>query len=205
MNRRRLMMLQQKQEGLPSGYTKLNYLKSTGTQYINTGYIYGSNSDFSTEMYFNNAYGQLCGAIDDNARAALAQLSGVLYFARFNGSHGAPSILCANYYYKLSTNGAILTATYTKNDGSEHTEIIDGSAYDFDGTSIPFYIFGRNESGSARLPSGTLNIYFFSFFENGSTVMNLVPCLDADGVPCMFDTVKRKTFYNAGTGDFLWG
>lgn len=204
MDRRRLLMLQQKQEGLPSGYTQLEYLQSTGTQYINTGYIYGANSDFSTEMYFNNAKGQLCGAVDNTARIALAIAQGRLYFARFNGTLGAPSMNPDNYRYKLSTHGAILTATYTK-DGSEITSTVDNSANKFDGTSIPFYIFGRNENGSANLSSGTLNIKFFSFFENGSTVMNLVPCLDVDGVPCMFDTVRRKTFYNAGRGDFLWG
>ena len=205
MDRRRLLMLQQKQEGLPNGYTQLKYLKSTGTQYINTGYIYGSNSDFSTEMYFTNATGQLCGAVDDNARIVLAKGGGKLFFARYNGNLGAPSISSASYYYKLSTHGAILTATYTRTDGNEYTGTLDNSAHDFDGTTIPFYLFGRNENGSATLPSGTLNIKFFSFFENGSTVMNLIPCLDSNGTPCMFDTVKRKTFYNAGTGDFLWG
>lgn len=203
MDRRR--MLQQEQEELPEGYTKLNYLQSTGTQYINTGYIYGPNSDFSTKMYFNNAIGQLCGALDDNSRIALTTDSyRKLYFARFIGNFGAPSYTSANYLYKLSTHGATLEAEYTK-DGYEYTITIDNSAYDFDGTTIPFYLFGRNENGSANLPSGTLNICFFKFFENGSTVMNLVPCLDSNGTPCMFDTIKRKTFYNAGTGDFLWG
>ena len=204
MDRRRLLMLQQKQEGLPNGYTQLDYLKSTGTQYINTGYIYGSNSDFSTEMYFNKAAGQLCGAIDDNARIALAEVASIFYFARFNGNLGASRMLPSDYYYKLSTHGALLTATYTK-DGNEYTSTLDNSAHKFDGTTIPFYLFGRNNNGSATLPGGTLNIKFFSFFENGSTVMNLVPCLDSNGTPCMFDTIKRKTFYNAGTGDFLWG
>lgn len=203
MDRRR--MLQQEQEELPEGYTKLNYLQSTGTQYINTGYIYGPNSDFSTKMYFNNAIGQLCGAVDDNSRIALAtDNQRTLYFARFIGNFGAPSFTSANYLYKLSTHGATLEAEYTKN-GYEYTSTIDNSAHDFDGTSIPFYLFGRNQNGFAKLPSGTLNIRFFSFFENGSTVMNLIPCLDSNGTPCMFDTIKRKTFYNAGTGDFLWG
>lgn len=203
MDRRR--MLQQEQEGLPEGYTKLNYLQSTGTQYINTGYIYGPNSDFSTKMYFNNARGQLCGAVDDNSRIALAtDIQRSLYFARFSGNFGAPSCTPANYLYKLSTHGATLEAEYTK-DGSTYVYTLDNQARDFDGTTIPFYLFGRNDNGSATLPSGTLNIKFFSFFENGSTVMNLVPCLDSNGTPCMFDVVGRTTLYNAGTGDFLWG
>ena len=205
MDRRRLLMLQQEQEGLPVGYTQLNYLKSTGTQYINTGYIYGVNSDFSTSMYFYNATGQLCGAVDDNSRIALATDSQrKLYFAPFKEHIGTPSIWPESFRYKFSTHGAILTATFTRG-GIEYTSTIDNSAYDFDGTTIPFYLFGRNNNGSANLPSGTLSIWLFSFFENGSTVMNLVPCLDSNGTPCMFDTVKRKTFYNAGTGDFLWG
>lgn len=33
----------------------------------------------------------------------------------------------------------------------------------------------------------------------------LVPCLDANGVPCMYDLVEKKTFYNQGTGSFTWG
>ena len=33
----------------------------------------------------------------------------------------------------------------------------------------------------------------------------LVPCLDTEGVPCMFDLVSQKPFYNAGTGSFTWG
>ena len=33
----------------------------------------------------------------------------------------------------------------------------------------------------------------------------LVPCLDTNGTPCMFDFVSQKSFYNVGTGSFTWG
>ena len=34
---------------------------------------------------------------------------------------------------------------------------------------------------------------------------NLVPCLDSDGVPCLYDLVGGTTLYNQGTGSFTWG
>lgn len=33
----------------------------------------------------------------------------------------------------------------------------------------------------------------------------LVPCLDADGVPCLYDLISKTAFYNQGTGSFIWG
>lgn len=33
----------------------------------------------------------------------------------------------------------------------------------------------------------------------------LVPCLNVDGVPCLYDIIGKTTFYNQGTGSFTWG
>lgn len=38
----------------------------------------------------------------------------------------------------------------------------------------------------------------------GENEISLVPALDPTGTPCMFDTMTRTPFYNAGTGDFLY-
>ena len=34
--------------------------------------------------------------------------------------------------------------------------------------------------------------------------MNLIPALDRNGTPCMYDTVSKQNFYNAGTDEFLY-
>ena len=47
-------------------------------------------------------------------------------------------------------------------------------------------------------------IYEFSLLENGRTKQNLIPVLDDNDNPCMFDTISQETFYNDGTGDFLY-
>ena len=33
----------------------------------------------------------------------------------------------------------------------------------------------------------------------------LVPCLDANGVPCLYDLIGKTTLYNQGSGSFTWG
>ena len=45
---------------------------------------------------------------------------------------------------------------------------------------------------------------YFKVWINDRLVYDLVPCLDAVGAPCMFDTVSRSSYYNSGTGDFLY-
>ena len=40
-------------------------------------------------------------------------------------------------------------------------------------------------------------------WENDVLVRDMIPCLDNNGIPCMYDTVSGKTFYNQGTGEFI--
>ena len=49
MNRRRLMW-QKAQSGLPEGYTALEYIQSSGTQYIDTGRKLTQDSDITIDL-----------------------------------------------------------------------------------------------------------------------------------------------------------
>jgi hypothetical protein len=47
-----------------------------------------------------------------------------------------------------------------------------------------------------------MKLYSFKVFNNGVLVQNLVPCLDNNATPCLYDLVSKQTFYNQGTGTF---
>ena len=51
---------------------------------------------------------------------------------------------------------------------------------------------------------GKLRLKRFYITRNGAYTLNLIPTLDRNGTPCMYDTVSKQTFYNAGTGEFLY-
>lgn len=60
------------------------------------------------------------------------------------------------------------------------------------------YLFGTNRGDKKRYFSGRI----YGFYLEGQ--INLIPALDRNDTPCMYDTVSKKTFYNAGSGEFLY-
>ena len=67
----------------------------------------------------------------------------------------------------------------------------------------------RAEAGTMIIFRGTtefggIRIKRFYITRDGAYTLNLIPALDRNGTPCMYDTVSKQTFYNAGTGEFLY-
>lgn len=58
------------------------------------------------------------------------------------------------------------------------------------------FIFGTNRGKEKRYFSGKI----YKFYVEGQ--IDLVPSLDRAGVPCMYDTISKTTFYNCGIGTF---
>ena len=85
MNRRRFIWQEaETQSGLPSSYTAVDYLQSSGTQWIDTGYSYGAGSDIEVK-FGASADGALLGAQDsDDAmyRFAIVDAAPLLWIAR---------------------------------------------------------------------------------------------------------------------------
>lgn len=59
----------------------------------------------------------------------------------------------------------------------------------------PIYMFAANMGGVASLVWGG-RIYEAVISQGESIAMSFVPALDTAGVPCMYDTVSKKPFYN---------
>lgn len=203
MDRRRLLMLQQKQEGLPSGYTKLEYLQSSGTQCINTE-IYPTENAVIESVISRPSGTTLSGAVYGCGNVRSTGYPGVNLFINGNvfayrfGNTALATAVKMEYEKKYNT--ALAFKKLTVND-----EIYTTSAETrWEDMKEPLYLFCRRYPNENANLINNARIHEIKIHEQG-VVIDLVPCLDADGVPCMFDTVKRKTFYNAGTGDFLWG
>jgi hypothetical protein len=50
--------------------------------------------------------------------------------------------------------------------------------------------------------TGAARLYSAIFTEGVETVRDMVPVLDASGIPCMYDKVSKQCFYNQGSGAF---
>ena len=70
----------------------------------------------------------------------------------------------------------------------------------YNGTSVyNLYIFTTNNIGTPYSGSNTRVYDYWVKDVNGNMVQHLVPILDQDGIPCMYDVVGKKFYYNART------
>ena len=69
------------------------------------------------------------------------------------------------------------------------------------------YLFSVNDSNSTTLTSGGSmcgRIDTFLISEGDQIVRQFVPCLDADGIPCMYELYTGTAYYNQGSGNFSY-
>lgn len=183
---------------LPAGWTECEYLESTGTQYINTAYTNTGYTAFNI-VYSRTASVGYGHVISSDARYCLRGSSSDLALAaNYNSGSQTPvanpqpaiGAISSVYmdYDKVSVNASDITIT-------AHTHV----PY----TQSPICIFGVPVE-KATMKNVKARVYSCDIIENGDVVRNLIPALDTNSAPCMFDTVTQAAFYNAGTGDFLY-
>lgn len=199
MDRRRLLMLQQKQEGLPDGYTQLEYLQSSGTQYIDTGRKLTQDSDITIVF-------SIVGEINRNAGIFGSRESAVKNNLTLFQQVSPNYFICDFSEYqrhRFTTNSSLNRKKIRMSkDGVWVNDILKKTWSDVANFKTPtngliFDVGNNNWTGNKAV----MRLYSY---KDGNT-QRLVPCLDADGIPCMFDFASRKSFYNVGTGSFTWG
>ena len=179
---------------LPSGFKRVEYLESSGTQYIDTG-IAGS-STLTLEMIAQKSgsgYGVYFGAGTGNNRIQ------AIYFSDYNNAR------IGNINSNLGPDSEKFNVVV---DALNKNVIYNGTSYPFAYTSaltnLNIFIFTRNE-GSSYADKATAKCWSFKILDNGIIVRDFIPALDTTNTPCMYDTVTQTPFYNQGSGSFTYG
>lgn len=181
-------------------YTPIQYIQSTGTQYINTGTALLSNTSWTIELDIqftavNYNYNGIWGITSGSTNYESWIASSADCYTRYHGTK--PSKITVNTtrcVYKDYYSGSIL---YTYLNGTQKR------AYSVS-TSTTSYNLNilrcSSNNGKARL-------YRAKLYTGNSTnlVRDFVPVLDINGVACLYDNVSGTYFYNAGTGVFTAG
>lgn len=202
MTRRRAMMIQKAQQGgnLPSGYTAVNYLQSSGTQYIDTGRKLTQDSDITIDVRIADAgadrdagvFGSRTSA-DRNNLSLFRNKSPAVFsgdFSEYRNHRFTTALTPARTKIRMNKNGVWV-------DDVRQRAWSDVADFETPTNGLIFDVGNNNWAGNKAV----MRLYGYS---DGDGI-NLVPCLDADGVPCLYDTVEQQTYYNQGTGSFTWG
>ena len=197
MNRRRLIWQKaQEQTTLPEGYTALEYIQSSGTQYIDTGRKLTQDSDITIDFKLinNNKSVGILGSRESAAKNNLAMFrDGGLFVGDFSEY--------PKYRFKANSSFNRTKIRMNKTgvlvNGVLNTSWSGVANFETPTNGLIFDVGNNNWTGNKAV----MQLYSYT---DGNT-QKLVPCLDTEGVPCMYDLVSQKPFYNAGTGSFTWG
>lgn len=183
---------------LPSGYKRLEYIQSSGTQYIDTGFKPNQDTRVVTKISFN---------------VLTSGTSSYAFGAANSGSSGMFELSTGNNLIRLGYGGTAVTQTFPSTkpftiDFNKNVVTINGTAYTltaatFTGT-YSMYICDTNR-GTAYRAIPAVTVYSFQIYDNGTLVRDFIPCKNASGVVGMWDDVNSTFYGNAGSGTFTAG
>ena len=200
MNRRRFIWQKaQAQSGLPEGYTALEYIQSSGTQYIDTGRKLTQDSDITIDFRIVGEINRDAGIFGSRQSALKNNLT---LFQNKN-----PIVFSGDFSeYQKHRFAAASSLERTKiqinKAGVWVNDILKKSWSDVADFETPtngliFDIGNNNWTGNKAV----MRLYSYT----DGDAQRLVPCLDANGVPCLYDLIGKTALYNQGTGSFTWG
>lgn len=189
---------------LPTGYTELKYLQSSGTQYIKTGIYPTSTTNIDLSfMYMGGGSTSWIPIFGERSS------SNLMFYALFVNKDNLK--LSPNYsnYDPGSTSTMYVEVnklTNWKNIGNNFyiDDVLSASTDSTITTSDKdVWLFELHQYNDTPMSRGTpIRIYNCKFYQNNFLVRNYIPCLDTNNTPCLYDTITETTFYNRGTGTF---
>ena len=188
---------------LPDGYIRLDYIESSGTQYIDTLFIPDSNTKvvmdaqmigFNSEEDSQAFYG-----VRTNNREGWYALYYNTAGKRYTLGYGSLPI---NYVTDFITDRVIVTAD--KNVATIGDRVrIERKAEEFT-AAYNLHLFAMKQPSKVFIES-VMRLYSCQIYDDGVLVRDYVPCVNESGEVGLYDLVSKAFYGNAGTGEFVAG
>lgn len=201
MNLRRRAIMGIKKSRLPKEYQEVEYLESTGTQYIDTRIVPNTNTSMECEI-----------AATQNTEQA--NWNGSVLKGNWGwfavGDYGSDVGLVAFFSVNARAGVVIPQDTYfhkyyISNGLQKIDDIVEHNFVDLPSYMVSIWLFRGHNTYNGYTETKN-KIKFGIIYEGGEVVCNLVPCYrKSDNKPGMYDLVTKTFFTNQGTGDFIVG
>ena len=191
---------------------EVEYLESTGTQYIDTGYIPNANTQLYIEFSISKFHTNMANATDPfGVRVNWKQQQYALfcpvnrtnseYFCYGNLSPSYTQQINLNQKYVCNVNKNVWTLT------SNSTTIASNTFDTSEANNLPnlhLWLFNLNNNNTVSDGDDKLKIYKCTIKENDVLIHDFIP-VRVGNTGYMYDKVSRALFGNCGTGDFVLG
>lgn len=185
----------------------VDYLESTGTQYIDTGYY----PNLNTKVEFM--------ASGINADSFAASASGTwftggrqAYQQKMFGSHYNPTNQNLYFSFSTSQNSSYYSSSSMYGDNKKFTldktglyindvKIVNNTNTTDFTSPATLAIFALNNNGTVISFTG-YKLQYYKIWDNNTLLRDFIPAIDENGVGYMLDRVSHTIYDNAGTGAF---
>lgn len=180
---------------LPNGYTRLLYIQSDGTQYIDTGFTPNQDTRVVCDVAYNTPS-------ESGSRYLLGarQSNGVLTY----GINAYGGIYQTMYNDETTDMGSGIATRFTI-DKNKNVTTINGTSYTqtYSSFSCPgsMFIFALNNNGAVYARS-TATLYSSRIYDNGMLVRDFIPAKNTSGVVGLWDDVNSVFYTDAAGGSF---
>lgn len=185
---------------LPSGYTPVEYIESSGTQWIDTGFTPDSNTrivadiETTTTKPSANKWVFGCRSASATQRFELVYIASASAFRfYFNSAYNAFSgVSLGRLIIDISQSAATINGVS-----------VTPTAGTFDGAGSLFICSCNSSSVSSEAFSQ--KVRSFKIYDNGTLVRDFVPCKNSGGVAGLYDAVNGVFYTDAAGGTFVAG
>ena len=189
---------------LPKEYQEVEYIQSSGTQYIDTGVIPTVNTrvalDIEVLSYSDDDYLAMFGERNTTQTTNLFSFwvkNATTFRTDFGSSAGNRDItatVIGRYVIDKNKNVTTVQGVTVTNP----TSTIQ--------TTYSIYLLSNNYGGTADDRRPIAKVYSCQIYDSGILARDFVPCYrKADGVVGLYDLVNGVLYTNAGTGAFAKG
>lgn len=177
---------------LPSGYTKLGYIQSDGSQYIDTGFTPDENTKVIMDF-------QLTAAGTGNR--CLFGVAGQYSFRWFGSnsvfrSNGASGSDFSSEPKALGRHTVVKTATETTLDDTYSVTTTAGTV------TLSLYLLAQHNEAKVT-NYAPAKLYSCKIYDNGTLVRDFIPAKNTAGVAGLWDDVNSVFYTDAAGGSFI--
>lgn len=186
---------------LPKGYKRLEYIQSSGTQYIDTSFKPNQNTRVVCDFQFTDTASTQYLFAARGPSSAYANRFGFLLHSSgyFRSDYGSGNV---NF-----PSGVALDERHTVDKNGATVFIGAASVQNVAATFVSAYnlvLFAGNTGGTVREFSKA-KIYSCQIYDNGLLERDYIPAMLSNGEVGLYDRVYHAFYRNAGTGEFIAG
>ena len=173
----------------------VEYIQSSGTQYIDTGFMPNNNTRVVMDIEPTKAgtyavFGARTG--QSSTSYTVWMIHSTSFRSDFNRNQKTISVSSALNRVVIDRNKAVCVIGQASTTNSNSTFQL---AYNM-------FLLALNDKGTCEGRNLSGKLYSCQIYDNDVLIRDYAPVIDPDGIPCLYEKLSEQYVYNAGSGSF---